>query len=344
VKKNQKVTINMIAELLDVSAITVSRALANQPGVSDELRQRIIDKAKELGYKRCKPNAKTSILFLIRRRYVADHSNFSHLVEGIEANAAKHCSELTIEFVDSEKQQSLTLPQNLSRGKRFDGVILLGKFEDQYAEKVLDAVPNMVMINGGYDTLKCSYIYYNFSRIGYMAAAYLISKGHTKIGFIGSEPSYSRELRYFGITRALAEHDLNLNPQHVLNSRVDFEEQVKELIDGNNLPTAFICQSDRSALRLIKILHQNEIHVPKDTSVIGSGNSEMSSISIPALTTFETNIPEVCEIAVTTLLDQINGTSEIGRTIYVEVELIERESVRSINNEEAEQGGPETTN
>ena len=343
-KKEQKVTIHMIAEQLNVSAITVSRALANQPGVSDELRQKIISTAKELGYKRCRQNVKASILFLIRRRYVADHSNFSQLVEGIEANAARRGSDLTIEFVDYEMQQNLTLPQNLDRsGKRFDGVILLGKFEDKYAARIQQVVPSLVMINGGYDTVKCSYVYYNFSRIGYMAAQYLVRKGHTAIGFVGAEPSYSHELRYFGITRALAEHRLELNKRFLLNSRGDLEAQVKQLIREKVLPTAFICQSDRTALRLVKILHENDIHVPKDVSIIGSGNTEMSSISIPALTTFETNIPVVCEIAVNTLLEQINGSIEVGRTIFVDAELVERESVRNLNGKEAEQNGLETT-
>lgn len=333
--KKGKVTISQIAELLDVSSITVSRALANQPGVSDELRQTIIAKAKELGYKRCKSCQKASILLLIRHRYTADHSNFSQLVEGVQAEVHQKGSDLTIEFVEAEKQHQLILPNSLTKGQRFDGVILLGKFEDQYAHKVQQIVPSLVIINGGNDTLRCNYIYFNYSRIGYLAAEHLIKKGHTRIGYIGLDQSHSCEWKYYGMLSALAKHGMTVDDRFVLNSKDDLTGRLESLVTAGELPTAFICQSDRIALKLIKMLHEYQIAVPDQVSVIGSGNSEMSTISIPELTTFETNIPTVCQLAVATLFDQINGKVQVCRTIYVDAELVERDSVRDLSAKEA---------
>lgn len=333
--KKDKVTISQIAEMLDVSPITVSRALANQPGVSDELRQAIIAKAKELGYKRCKSCGSLNILLLIRHRYTADNSNFSLLVEGIQAEVHQRGSELTIEFVEAEKQEQLALPNSLAKGQRFDGVILLGKFDDQYARIVQQIVPNLVIVNGGRDTLPCSYVYFNYGRIGYLAAEYLIKKGHTRIGFVGSDQSHSRELKYYGMVSALAQCGITAEPRLALSSKEDLRQQLEALISANELPTAFVCQSDRVALKLIKILHECQTAVPDQVSVIGSGNTEMSTISIPELTTFEINIPTVCELAVDTLFDQISGKVQVCRTIYVDAQLVERASVKDLSAKEA---------
>lgn len=331
VSKHTKVTISKIAESLNVSPITVSRALSNQPGVSNELRQKIIKKAKELGYKRCKKNDKVSILFLIRHRYVADHSNFSQLVEGIESSTKKKGANLAIEFVDAEKRDELVLPESLIQGKNFSGVILLGKFEDAYAANVQQVVPNMLILNGGLDLLDCNYVYYNFYRIGYRAAEYLIDNGHSRIGLIGSQRSHGKNMRYFGMLNAIQAHELEFNNEFLI-TREGMNAEITQLIDKENLPTAFICQSDHVAMKLIKLLHEREINVPQDVSVIGSGNSEISSITIPEITTFEVNIPVVCEVAVKTLLEQIGVEKQICRTTYIDASLIERDSVRVLSN------------
>lgn len=330
-EKNTRVTINDIATSLNISAISVSRALANQPGVSNELRKKIVNKARELGYKRSKCNAKISILVLIRRRYIADQSNFSHLVENLESHIKKVGAEFTLEIVDSEKQDELVLPYHLSHGKRCDGVILLGKFEDDYAHYVQQSVPHLLILNGGSDLLECNYVYYNFSRMGYRATEYLVNKGHTKIGYLGLNGTHSRSLRFYGVHKALQKFNLDIDQKFVINTKEDYPTHINKLIKNHDLPSAFICHSDRIALKLVKLLYENGISVPQDVSVVGSGNTDMSSITIPALTTFEVNIPHVCEVAVTTLIDQINEKTKVCRTIYVDSFLVERDSVRELS-------------
>ena len=49
--KKKKVRLSDIAEKLNISTVTVSKALANKDGVGDDLRKQIKDMAEEMGYK-----------------------------------------------------------------------------------------------------------------------------------------------------------------------------------------------------------------------------------------------------------------------------------------------------
>ena len=78
-------------------------------------------------------------------------------------------------------------------------------------------------------------------------------------------------------------------------------------------------------------MYEKGIKVPEDISVIGSGNTEMSSLSIPALTTLELNIEYSCEVAVELLLKRINKPDKPYENITINSILVERESVKSNN-------------
>ena len=79
-----KVKISDIAKALEVSTISVSRALSGQAGVGDELKSKILIKAKEMGYFKAKNNEDIRILVLHQKPFVQDTSNYSHMVQGIE--------------------------------------------------------------------------------------------------------------------------------------------------------------------------------------------------------------------------------------------------------------------
>lgn len=326
--KKKKVTISSIAKELNVSAISVSRALSNQPGVSDELRKKIVAKAKELGYKKRKCNEKINVLVLIKRRYVADNSNFSYMVQGIENHIKKSGAEFTVEFIEPDKQKELVLPYNLERNKDINGVILLGKFDPEYVSFINSVVTSVLVFNGISDKVVCDHVYYNFNRIGYQAAEYLIKKGHRKIGMVGSEGKYNQ--RFLGMCRALDDYQVPLYERYIIPTKEELADRLDELVKANDLPTAFICRSDHLAFRLIKYLHEHGLSVPDDVSVIGSGNTDMAQIAIPALTTFDLNIEFACEVAVNTLLNHIMAEHNPSCTTYIDGFLVERDSVRTI--------------
>lgn len=330
--KESKITISDIADALKVSQISVSRALSGQSGVSEELRSKIIEKAKEMGYTKNKKSEDVNILVLHQKPYIQDSSNFSNMVQGIELSLQKASAEYSIEFVDKSNQEKLYLPYKLEKGNNFDGVIFIGGFKQDYVNFIMKKIKNHVFYTGYSPAHNYDSVWFNFNNGGYQQCQYLIKKGHKNIGFIGDSGKLKNKERYIGISIAHEDYDLTLNNDFFIDAEENFDEKILEFVKRKDRPTALICQSDFTAIKLIKLLYENNIKVPEDISVIGSGNIEMSSLSIPALTTMDLNIEYSCEAAVALLLKRINNPNKPFENITINCNLIERASVKDISN------------
>ena len=329
--KVTKVTISDIAETLGVSAISVSRALSGQAGVSDELRNKIIDKAKDLGYIKQKGNENINILVLHQKPYNQDNSNFSYMVQGIEKAIQNIGLEYSVEFVDKDNQEMLYLPYNMARGHCFDGVIFIGRFKDKYVEFIKQKVKNQVFFTGFSPSYNNDSVWYNFNNGGYIQCEYLINKGHTHIGFVGNTGVFKAKEKLLGITTALEDHNLPVRNDFFLDVDDEFDDKILELLNKTEKPTAIICQWDVIGIKLIKLLYKNGFRVPEDISIIGSGNSEMSQLSMPALTTLDLNIKYSCDTAVALLFKRINFPDKPSENITINSYLVERDSVKNLH-------------
>lgn len=328
--KSEKVTISDIAEALNISAITVSRALSGQAGVGSELRDKIAAKARELGYIKSKSISDVKILILHQKPYVQDNSNFSHMVQGIESAIQGIGAEYNVEFIDKDSQDKMMLPGKITKCCSFDGIIFIGRFNNDYVDFLKQRVKNQVFYGGYNPSFDCDSVRYNFYNGGYKECLYLIEKGHTDVAFLGNESFGSRE-KAMGITSALKDHGLPVFDEFYLFSGNDFEDEFTRLLENRNKPSAVICQWDFTALKLIKFLYEKGIRVPQDISVVGSGNTEMSGLSIPSLTTLNLNIEYSCKSAVDLLLKRVNNPEKPYESIVINSVLVERDSVRDLS-------------
>lgn len=326
--KGDKVKILDIAKVLEISTISVSRALSGQSGVSEELRSRILIKAKEMGYFKARNNEDIKILVLHQKSFVQDSSNYSHMVQGIEKAIQKKKCEYDLEFVDKERQDDLYLPYKIQKDINFDGIIFIGRFNSEYVEFISTKIKNQVFYTGYSPSFDCDSVWYNFNNGGYKQCECLIKNGHTEIGFLGSSSVYKNKEKVLGITSALEDYKLPIKEEFFIYEE-NFEEKVTKLISSKDAPTAIICQWDYTAIKLIKFLYEKNIKVPDDISVIGSGNTDISSLLIPALTTLELNIDYACEVAVELLLKRINKPNKPYENITINSVIVERNSVKS---------------
>lgn len=328
--KNRKTNISDIAAALDISTMSVSRALSGNTGISEELRTKIIEKAKEMGYSRHKTNSATNILVLHQKPFIHDNTNFSSMVQGIEKSIQETGVEYSIEFVDKDSQDNKYLPIKLSKGNCFDGVLFIGSFNDEYAKFLKQRIPNQVFYAGYSPSYDYDCVWFNFNNGGYKQCEYLIKNGHKVIGFIGNNDVFKNKERLLGITSALEDYKLPIHEELFINSEPDFEESVNTLIHSSVRPTAIICLLDSIAIRLMNLLREKGLSVPQDFSVIASGNTEMSTLTMPPLTTMALNIEYSCEAAVALLLKRIANPDKPNENITINSTLVERASVKTI--------------
>ena len=107
-----------IAKQCGVSSVTVSKALSGQKGVSEEMREKIVSLADELGYKQ--PSAKRvqeiptksyNIAVLIHEKYLDKYDSFYfRLYQTIASSAVAKGSFTTLEIVNDMAEKSLSLP------------------------------------------------------------------------------------------------------------------------------------------------------------------------------------------------------------------------------------------
>lgn len=333
----KSVTMSDIAKVMNVSTVTVSKALGDREGVSDSLRERIKQKATEMGYRMhtggraMKEGLTYNIGIIVAKHFISEPSAFywimyKHLVEILQAQNYYGM----LEMVEDGTNGSCEIPNSV-RDKKVDGLILLGQFSDQYIDKLMAFFIPTVFLDfyGSRDDAETvlSDSFYG----SYILTSHLISYGHKRIGFLGSIGSTSSiQDRYLGYYKALLENRLILRQDWVIPDRNQEGEIYKNFELPAEMPTAFVCNCDEVAFRLVNQLNAIGYRIPDDISIVGYDNHTYSTMCQPHLTTMDVNSRRMASEAVDIILHKIrDGSYRRGRTL-VTGQLIHRDSVKNL--------------
>lgn len=328
-----KISLQTIANELNISKVTVSKALNDKEGVSEELRQQIKDKAKELGYqvnviaKSLKSNKTYNIGIIISERYVQSTSSY---YLDIYTKFTKEFSNLgysvIMEIIEAEKENEGLLP-NLVVSRKVDAVIILGECKKSYLKLFDDiSIPTLFFDFSVPDLLFDSVITDNcFS--GCEATNLLIQAGHRRIAYVGNIYSTSSiKERYLGYYRALLDANIPLDLSLVLSDR-DEKGLLTDIILPDNMPTAFLCNNDQVAYNLCAKLLDMGIKVPEEVSIVAFDNSIYSQLSPVKLTSVDSNADVMVEKAVKAISKKIVVPNKIYDRIYVKGKMVIRDSI-----------------
>lgn len=336
----KKVSMQDIADRLQISKNAVSLALMDKKGVSEEMRSQIIQTAKEMGYG---PYAKKQVehpnlLVVVPDRITSyddnDHFHFYHdMLWGLESSIRRSGYNAIIVRVDLAMEKNLILPGQFEDIK-YAGVILFGIMEKAYARMIWKLDTPLVMLDSYYRDLPCPAVTSANMEGAYQAAEYLIGRGHRRIGFIGpTNLTTSHEERWYGYWRAMQQSGIKIEEKWCLTSSSGFDstrQEISEFLDRmDEMPTAFFCGNDRIALLLSETLLERGIQVPSDISIMGFDDLNMSEASNPPLTTMRVNKTGMCNAAVDLLISQQRSSREAVRWSISPV-LIERSSTAAI--------------
>ena len=169
----------------------------------------------------------------------------------------------------------------------------------------------------------------------YDAVTHLIeSHGLGRIAFIrGTEGSQEAEGRYRGYTRALAEHELSLDPDLVVPGDFTLTRGVeaidvllgqRKLSPGKSFD-AIAAANDNMALGAVEALHARGVRVPGDIPIVGFDNTGAAKYASQPLTTVHNPLYEAGQQATELLLAQMEGR-DVPESVLLPCDLIIRQS------------------
>lgn len=337
---SKAVTLSHIAKIVGVSTVTVSKAMSDKSGVSEDMRNKIKEVAAELGYqmvissKKVRPEGTGNLGILIPAGFLDRVNSFYwNMYQFVVTSASERGYYCILEIVNQEEEASLTMPKMILDGK-VDGVILIGQPSQEYSGFLWrnPHVPVVFMdfyeANQEYDCV-ISDGFYGM----YLLTDYLIKCGHKKIAFVGTPMSTSSITdRYFGYRKALMEQEISFKQEWVIQDRsLSAGHRAYETIPlPDEMPTAFACSSDYTADVLINGLREAGYRVPEDISVVGFDNCEWDKVVKVPITSYDVHKDRMAELAVENLVSKIKKEPYISGIQIVAGGLVEKKSVSEI--------------
>ncbi len=292
-KKAKRITLADVARHARVSTATASRVLQKNGPVSDELRARIDNAVKTLGYRPRKMGKATTQRTLAVMAGDLLNPYFPQVIRGIQDEADNYGLILTLYNLTDHPQRQHELIERLSR-QQIDGVIVMGTmpFPELLAWRERENVP-LIVFNRRLALPGVHSILVDFENALYRAAQHLLSLGHTRIGYLGGYSSSEIALsRRRGIETALAEIGLTLRPEWCASippgTEIDGGYQAMTMLmqlPVEERPTGVIAFNDVVALGALHAARAQGVRVPQDVSVIGVDDIFASAHSHPPLTT-----------------------------------------------------------
>lgn len=334
----KSITLKDIATKVGVSAVTVSKALTDKDGVSDDVRKKIKEVAAELGYKTSSSSTQVSqsgnIGVIVAKKFIKEDSNAFYLkmYQSLIQMLSRYRYYGILEIVSSTNERENIMPKILE-DKKVDGLIVLGQFQSEYI-RMLEKTSIPIVLLDYYDkNLNLNAVISDSVYGSYRATNYLLSMGHRKIGFIGSIFSTNSIMdRYLGYYKALIEAKCEIIDEWRIEDRNDDGEYITlNLPEDDKMPTAFICNCDNIAYILVNRLTELGYDVPNDISVIGYDNCNFNALPMLNLTTVEVNIDAMTESATDLIIKEIKGEKHCDGMRIIESKLVIRDSVRKLD-------------
>lgn len=228
--------------------------------------------------------------------------------------------------------------------KKVSGIILSSISNNpSYLKKISAPDIPIVVFDQSIKELDFSYVKFNYHDAGKMAVEYLYLKGHRKIGFASSPILRPvRQELFDGFMHGLETFSIADHPEYIFISEYegeqddtmyDFENGVylaDKILQLEDKPTAIFTLNDTTAYGIIERFRQIGISVPRDISVIGFDNLEMSRFFYPKLTTINQPAYEIGRLTSKILLDKIKQPDMKNMYIDLKPSIVERDSVRAL--------------
>ena len=330
--KNSRVTVQDIAEYLNLSRNTVSKALNGQY-VPQRTRELVLNAAIELGYKSYrsvasakKPTA-TRRIALITSRLILSNNYFVFVVRGIESAISEEENIELLQFTTAKSTFFDNLVEYLENS-HVDGIICIELFGTDYIPRLvrlgypivfLDFPVNEMNLPDNYDIVLPE----SFGALKNFCLSLMRERGLKTFGFVGDcFHCMSFYERFLAMREAIYLGGAQYDPAYSIVERDSFpygnpKELSKALADMSALPDCFFTANDAIAISLVQALKLLGKNVPNDVLVVGFDNIAETKTANPPLTTFNVDKGALGRKLLSVLMERIDDPRQKTQTIYV---------------------------
>ncbi|GAA0892813.1 LacI family DNA-binding transcriptional regulator [Fulvivirga kasyanovii] len=338
-----KTTIHDIASFLNITASTVSRALNNNPRISENTRKAVLKAAKQLNYQpnniaAALRNGKSNLIGVIVP--TADRAFFASVVRGIEEVANELDYKIIICQSYDDYNKEIQTVEALANA-RVDGVIAsIGKetLNFEHYNALLNKGIPIVLFDRTTDQLAVNQVMIDDYEGAYEAVSHLISEGCKRIAHFTSPIKisiYKERLR--GYTDALKDHGVPFDQDLVLESNLQLEDgrqSMLQLLELREIPDAIFSASDYGAMGAMQVLKEKNIKIPQQVALVGFANEPFTSFTDPTLTTVDQLSLTMGHVTGKLFFDQLNsqdknGPQRMQKTILKPKLIVRQSSLRS---------------
>ena len=354
----KKVTIQDIADALGISRNTVSKAINNSDGLADATRERILQKALEMGYKQFSyfsvlsgngANPPPSLCFAAEAAGVVNEialftttfltqSHFaSPMLDKLQRDLSQVGYTLNTHRITVEERRQLVLPHTFNR-ERVAAILCVEMFDRAYDEMVCGLGLPTLFVDGPPkitgESLPSDQLYMeNIPAISRFIHD-MLHQGKTRIGFLGNyEHCQSFFERYTAFRCAMLLANQPVDEAFIIKSN-SIEELTQGLSSLREMPDVFLCANDFVAADAANILRGLGIKVPADVGLCGFDDApESRFVSLP-LTTIHIHTQTMAFSAMQLLMTRIKEPSLDYRIAYTESDLLYRASTNFADEKE----------
>jgi LacI family transcriptional regulator len=306
------VNLKQLAEKLNLSVSTVSKAFRDSYDISPETKQRILSLARQLNYQ---PNPLASSLRTQKSKTVAvivpeiANNFFTLAINGIEAIARSQGYHVLIYITHEDHESEVAFTQLLHSG-RVDGIIMsIAQNTTDYShlDNLRERGLPVVFFDRVYDNnMPC--VTTNDYESGYMATEHLIKKGCKKIAHLCfSEKLSISQKRKEGYIQALKAHGLPIVKKRIVecDDQSRSYSMIRTLLKNPDRPDGIFSSIEKFAILSYEVCQELRLSIPSDVKIISFSNLETASLLNPSLTTITQPAYEMGKNAATILFESL---------------------------------------
>ncbi len=333
------VTVQDVARVAGVSAMTVSRVINGGTNVRTATREAVLAAIEQLNYS---PNSAARSLAAgsatqIGMLYANPSTAYlSHFLIGALAGTRHAGCHLVLEACEGEAAEEQAEATRQFAATPVEGVILPPPLcESAAVRDELEAagIP-WVAVAMGLPPKGVLNVRIDDAGAAAAMTRHLIELGHRRIGFIRGNPNQTSSAeRHRGFVSAIEAAGLDMATMPVEQGYFTFRSGIdaaERLLDRADPPTAIFASNDDMAAAAVGVAHRRGLHVPQDLSVVGFDDTSLATTMWPALTTVRQPIAAMAEAALGLLLERLrvdrSGSDGALDEQVLDHELIVRES------------------